>query len=88
MELVFTLPLILLPLLMPLLTGLMAQSFGRNFWTWFAISIPLPLVANLLLLRLPDLSLDEQVVRPVENHELFDHLFLPLIPDTEKTRVA
>jgi len=37
-------------------TGQMAKSFGRKFWPWFLIGIPLPLVANIILLCLPDKS--------------------------------
>jgi hypothetical protein len=56
MEVVFALPLLLLPLFFPCVTGLMAISFGRKFWPWFLIGIPFPLVANIILLCLPDRS--------------------------------
>jgi hypothetical protein len=56
MEVVFAIPLLLLPLFFPYVTGLMAKSFGRKFWPWFIIGIPLPLVANVILLCLPDRS--------------------------------
>jgi len=56
MEVVFALPLLLLPLFLPFVTGKMAESFGRKFWPWFFIGIPLPLVANIILLCLPDKS--------------------------------
>jgi hypothetical protein len=56
MEVVFALPLLLLPFFLPFVTGQMAKSFGRKFWPWFLIGIPLPLVANIILLCLPDKS--------------------------------
>jgi len=56
MEVVFALPLLLLPLFLPHVTGQMAKSFGRKFWPWFFIGVPLPLVANIILLCLPDKS--------------------------------
>ena len=56
MEVVFALPIIFIPFIMPLITGLMAKSFGRKFWPWFFIGIPLPFIANVVLLCLPDNS--------------------------------
>jgi hypothetical protein len=40
----------------PILTALFARRCGRNPWKWFFIGIILPLIANLILLYLPDLS--------------------------------
>ena len=56
MEFVFAFPLLLLPFLLPLIAGLMAKNFGRKFWPWFLLGIFLPLVANFILLCLPDKS--------------------------------
>lgn len=54
MEVLIAIPLLMIPLFWPVVTGLMAISFGRKFWTWFFIGIPLPFVAAIILLCLPD----------------------------------
>ena len=54
MEVIIAIPLLMIPLFWPVVTGLMAISFGRKFWTWFCIGIPLPFVAAVILLCLPD----------------------------------
>jgi hypothetical protein len=54
MEVIIAIPLLMVPLFWPVVTGLMAISFGRKFWPWFFIGIPLPLVAAIILLCLPD----------------------------------
>ena len=54
MEVVFAIPLLFVPFFMPFIAGQMAKSFGRNFWPWFFIGIPLPFIANIILLCLPD----------------------------------
>jgi MFS family permease len=54
MEVVFAIPLLFIPLMMPLIAGLMAQGFGRKFWPWFFIGVILPFLANIILLCLPD----------------------------------
>ncbi len=54
MEVVFALPLLFLPFVMPMISGLMAITRGRKFWPWFLIGIPLPLIANVILLYMPD----------------------------------
>jgi hypothetical protein len=56
MEFVFAFPFLLLPLILPFIAGQMAKSFGRKFWPWFFIAIPLPLIANIILACLPDKS--------------------------------
>ena len=56
MEVIFAIPFLLIPLLLPVTAGLMAKSFGRKFWPWFFIGIPLPFIANVILLCLPDKS--------------------------------
>ena len=53
MEFILALPLIIL-FFFPLLTGSMARSMGRKFWPWFLLGIPLPFVANIILLCLPE----------------------------------
>jgi hypothetical protein len=73
MELLFALSLLILSFA----TGLMAGNFGRNAGLWFCISIPLPFIASIILLCLPDRSTAKaRILRPVENEEIFDHLFI------------
>jgi hypothetical protein len=52
-EFILHIPL-LLTILQSLLSGIMAKSFNRKFWTWFIIAIPLPLISSIILLCLPD----------------------------------
>jgi len=54
MEVLFSLPILIIPFILPMIAGLMAKSYGRSFWTWFLIGVPLPLIANVILLCLPD----------------------------------
>jgi hypothetical protein len=54
MEVILALPFMLIPFFFPLVGGLMARSFGRSFWVWFWISVPLPFVSCIILLCLPD----------------------------------
>jgi hypothetical protein len=54
LELILAIPLLIIPLFWPVVTGLMAISFGRKFWTWFFIGIPLPFAGCIILLCLPD----------------------------------
>ncbi|HEX7844405.1 MAG TPA: hypothetical protein VF476_01320 [Chitinophagaceae bacterium] len=60
MEVVFSLPILIIPAIFPFVAGSMAKCFGRKFWTWFLIGIPLPFIANLILLCLPDRSVKKQ----------------------------
>jgi|GEM_PF-3745098 len=53
-EFISDIPVLLTPLLLPLLSGIMAKTFGRKFWTWYLIGIPLPLISSIILLCLPD----------------------------------
>jgi hypothetical protein len=54
MEVLIAIPLLMIPLFWPVVTGLCAISFGRKFWPWFFIGIPLPFVGAIILLCLPD----------------------------------
>jgi hypothetical protein len=44
----------ILAVLLPLQAGIMAKSFGRNFWVWFFVTLPLPVIGNYILLCLGD----------------------------------
>jgi MFS family permease len=74
MEVVFALPLLFLPLVMPFIAGQMAKSFGRKFWPWFFIGIPLPFIANIIFLCLPDKSKKKET--EAKNQKSFDQLFI------------
>jgi len=77
MEFVFALPLLFIPLVMPFIAGQMAKSFGRKFWPWFLIGIPLPFIANIILLCLPDKTKKKtNGLKAVENDKIFNHLFI------------
>jgi hypothetical protein len=77
MEVVFAIPLLFIPLVMPLIAGLMAKSFGRKFWPWFIIGIPLPFIANIILLCLPDKSRKEtNTLTVVKDGERTDQLYI------------
>jgi hypothetical protein len=54
MEVLFTLPVIGIMFLLPLIAGFMAKSFGRKFWPWFWLSIPLPVITQCILICLPE----------------------------------
>ena len=75
MEISSALTLILLASLVPLVSGFMATCQQRSFWLWFVIGLLLPFISNLLLLLLPEKEIKRSASVPVENDELFDHLF-------------
>lgn len=56
--------------------GLMASMQERNFWAWCGIGMVLPFVAAVLLVFLPSGKERMRRAIPVENEELFNHLFL------------
>ena len=70
---ILTLPIIILAFLLPMVTGLIAQKY----WLWFFISIPLALVASFILVCRPGISAGtKKTISPVQNDEIFDHLFI------------
>ena len=54
MEFFFTLPLFVLPIVLPFIAGTIAKNSGRNYRFWFCLAIPLPFIAHFILLGLPD----------------------------------
>jgi MFS family permease len=56
MEIIIALPFLAVPLIFPVMAGLMAKNFGRPFWTWFWIGCFLPFIVNFILLFLKDRS--------------------------------
>jgi hypothetical protein len=70
---IMTLPIIILAFLMPVATGIIAQQS----WLWIYVSIPLALIASFILVCLPGISAKtREKLMPVENEEIFDHLFI------------
>jgi len=80
MEITSALSLILLASLVPLVSGFMATCHQRSFWLWFVIGLLLPFISNFLLLLLPEKEIKHATTAPVENDELFDHLFYGAVP--------
>lgn len=72
MEVVIALPFIILPLLVPIITGLMAVSMGRKFWPWFFSAFLLPFISCIILLCLDDKKKKAVVTVPVPDEEIFD----------------
>ena len=73
MKILLTLSLVILAFLLPLVTGLIAQES----WLWFYISIPLALIAGFIVVCLPGISEKKAgKLSPVENDEIFEHLFI------------
>lgn len=70
MEVVFALPLLFIPILLPVMAGYMAKRFGRSYWLWFWISIPFPLISCFIIACLPDKSIPEAV----ESQDIFTRL--------------
>ena len=73
MEVVIALPLLIVPFIIPFITGLMAVTYGRNFWLWFFLGMPLPFIACAILLCLPDKSAKKE--EEIREEKEFDHLF-------------
>ena len=71
MEFVFALPLLFIPVSLPFMAGYMAKRFGRNFWVWFFLSIPLPLISCFIIACLPDKSIQPAAV---DNQDIFMEL--------------
>ena len=77
MKFLLAVPLLIFAFLLPLITGLMAKSSPYQFWLWFYTSIPLLFVAGVIVICLPAISRKKaRKLRPVENEEIFDHLFI------------
>ena len=72
MEVLIAIPIIIIPFLFPILSGLMAISFGRKFWPWFIVGMFLPFISMIILLALPDRRKKSET--PVTDKEIFDPL--------------
>jgi hypothetical protein len=68
MEVVIALPLLAIPFIIPFITGIMARTYGRKFWPWFFLGLPLPFIACAILLCLPDKTIKKQE----ENHYIWN----------------
>ena len=71
MDFVLAFPLLLIPVLLPFMAGYMAKRFGRNFWVWFLVSIPLPLISCFIIACLPDRSIQPAAI---ETEDIFKEL--------------
>lgn len=50
-----TIPIFLgLNLIIPFFTGFVAREYGRSFWNWFFLAMFLPIIAQVILFRLPE----------------------------------
>jgi hypothetical protein len=74
MEVLLAIPILLVVFMFPIIAGCMAKSFGRGFWPWFLISIPLPLIPCFVLLCLPDKS--KKASEPLKNEEFYSQLLV------------
>jgi hypothetical protein len=62
-----------LPVLFAAIQASIASDHGLSYRYWFLLSIPLPLISGIILLWF---VYKGKQLKPVENHELFDHLFV------------
>jgi len=74
---------IILAMPFALLAGLMAKDKKRKFWPWFFIGMVLPFMGYTIVFFLKQVN--EKKISPVENENLFDHLF---IDEINKKRAA
>jgi hypothetical protein len=89
MEVVLALPLLIIPFIMPLIAGLMAKTYGRSFWTWFLIGIPLPFIANIILLCLRDKTAKSvSGLKAIRNEEKPDSIDNNEVEETEVAATA
>jgi hypothetical protein len=81
MALSLAVSLVFAPCITSFAAGQMAKKSGRKYWPWFFAGSLLPFVANIIIYYLPyKLKIKETELRPVENEEIFDHLFI--LPDS------
>jgi hypothetical protein len=79
---ILTLLISILAFFMPMVTGLITEES----WLWFYICIPLVLIASFIVVCLPGVpGKERRTPSPVENEEIFDHLF---ITKTQKTFIT
>jgi hypothetical protein len=69
MEFLFAIPVLFIPFMFPLIGGIMARCYGRKFWVWFCLSIPLPFISLIILLSLPDRSRQHEAAIAYEADE-------------------
>jgi hypothetical protein len=80
MKFLFAALLLIFAFLLPLITGLIVKDSPYKFWLWFYISIPLLFVTSVIIICLPGRSRKNvEKLNPVENEEIFDHLFIEKI---------
>ena len=83
MEVIIAIPLLLVPFIMPFITGMMAKTYGRKFWLWFWLGLLLPFIACAILLCLPDKSAKKNEISV--QFEEFDKFYFD---DEEQQKIA
>jgi hypothetical protein len=77
MKLLYILQVLLIHLAISFAIGLMTNNLTPGFWTWVGISIPFNLIFGAVIAYLPVAGKNKTGRSgPVENEEIFDHLFL------------
>ena len=56
MNFMFILSALFVMMVFPFAGACMAKNFGRSFWIWFWLSVPLPFITLIILISLPDKS--------------------------------
>ena len=72
MKLLFAIQVLLIHLLISMIICFLTDQMNYRYWTWVSIGLPVSLV--FVHFFLPKHKVKE--VKPVENEELFDHLFI------------
>lgn len=77
MKLLLAVPVLLFAFLLPLITGLMVKDSPYRFWLCFYISIAPPPTVSVIIFCLAGWCRQKAgKLEPVENEEIFDHLFI------------
>lgn len=77
MKLLLALPVAVFTFLLPLITGVAVRATPNKFWLWFYAGIPLLFIVSVILFcAVEKPGTKKEYKRPVENDELFDHLFV------------
>ena len=73
MKLLYAIQLLIIHFLVSLTIGIMTDNLNFRFWTWVAIGVPVNLLLGWFFLS----KNKTRKISPVENEEIFDHLFIP-----------
>lgn len=72
MKLLYIIQLLIIHLAVSLTIGIMTDNLNYRFWTWVAIGVPVNLIIGGFFLS----GNKTKEICPVENEEIFDHLFI------------